>query len=103
MKETDKVTNTTKQTTIEVPGTELVLGDAVKLFDSPFGWATVVKVETFGVHLFRPYVHVSNFSYTGGVPHFIGTETLTVPREETKTYTVDAYTHEKMTGEARIE
>lgn len=57
---------------------EIGLGDVVSL-----GWtdgydnATVCKVNEDGtVNLFRIYVHTNDFSYTGGVICYVGTETV---------------------------
>jgi len=90
-----------KQVTIVVPGVDIVLGDAIKLMDTPYGWATVVKIEGDNLHVFRPFVHIGNFSYTGGVLHYTGTETFTVVRSA-RSYTVDSYTHELMTGKGAL-
>ncbi len=48
--------------------------------DEPFSCATVVKIdnERRMVYLFRPYVHCEDFSYTGGVIHYIGSETYPI-------------------------
>jgi hypothetical protein len=89
------------KSTVDIPGPEIVLGDVVRLIDGPYGWATVVKIEKDAIHLFRPYVHIGNFTYTGGVLHYIGTETLTIIRSS-RSYTVDAYTHEQMTKEGAL-
>lgn len=56
---------------------ELQLGDTVDLFDSgPFGSAVVTQIKDGFVHVFRPYCVTTDFSYTGGVIPYIGTETM---------------------------
>lgn len=59
----------------------LQLGDTVrrKGCEMPFGTATVKQIKDGHAHLFRPYVHTNDFSYTGGVICYIGTETYPVP------------------------
>jgi hypothetical protein len=76
---------------------ELVLGDAVRLLSSPYGWGTVVNVTDEEVHIFRPYVHIDDVEYTGGVLHYIGTSTVKVWRQDSREFEVDAFTHERMT------
>jgi len=87
--------------TITIEGTELILGDHIKILDSPYGWATVVKIEGRDATLFRPYVHLSDFTYTGGVPHYVGTETFTIALEG-RSYEVDSYQHEMMSREGAL-
>lgn len=88
--------------TIDVPARDLVLGDVVKVMEGAWGWATVVRIEEDVVHLFRPYVHVGDFSYTGGVLHYIGSETFSLIRDSGRSYTVDASTHKHRVGEGVI-
>ena len=76
---------------------ELVLGDVVKLFDSPFGWGTVVEVTDEVVKVFRPYVHINDFTYTGGVLHYVGHEYSTYHVDSRRPVEVDASTHRRMT------
>lgn len=41
----------------------------------PYNHCTVCKVNDDGtVNLFRPYTHTADFSYTGGVICYVGTE-----------------------------
>ncbi len=87
--------------TVEVEGTEVVLGDEVQVVDGPYGWATVVKIDGDNLHVFRPYVHIGDFSYTGGVLHYIGSETFTLIRSG-RSYTVDRYKHELMSKEGAL-
>lgn len=62
----------------------LSLGDIVQLFDDGYGTATVVQITDDEVHLFRPYVHTADFSYTGGVIPYIGTETVKLWRKDSR-------------------
>lgn len=84
--------------TIKLKAAELVLGDQVDLLGSPFGWATVVQITGEEVHMVRPYIHIADFTYTGGVMNYIGTETVKVFKGEgcSRTYNVDASTHARM-------
>jgi len=58
----------------------LGLGDIIELFDDGYGTATVQQVTADEVIAFRPYVHTADFSYTGGVMCYIGTETVKMGR-----------------------
>ena len=59
----------------KVPVSSLGLGDIVKVHDGPYGSATVRQVYSDGsVQVWRPYVMVADFSYTGGVIPSIGLE-----------------------------
>ena len=55
---------------------ELRLGDEVDLGLESYGTATVVKIKDGVVELIRPFIHIGEFSYTGGVLNYIGTETV---------------------------
>jgi hypothetical protein len=58
---------------------DLKLGDVVRLDLQAYGDATVRKINADGtVVVFRPYVHSEDFSYTGGVICYIGTEDVTL-------------------------
>ena len=58
---------------------DLKLGDVVNLDTQAYGHATVRKINEDGtVVVFRPYVHTEDFSYTGGVICYIGTENITL-------------------------
>lgn len=60
-------------TTVKVE--ELGLGDVVQLSFAEYGTATVYRVNPDGSRqVWRPYVHTSGFSYTGGVIPSIGIE-----------------------------
>jgi hypothetical protein len=65
----------------KVKASELALADVVKVFDDAYGYATVTQVTEDEVTLFRPYVHTSDFSYTGGVIPYVGVETTKVWRK----------------------
>lgn len=56
------------------------LGDIVELScisTAPYRHCTVSKLNEDGtVNLFRPYVHTSDFSYTGGVICYVGIENI---------------------------
>ncbi|MGE3483463.1 MAG: hypothetical protein AB7L09_01905 [Nitrospira sp.] len=75
---------------------DLVLGDEVRLFDTPFGWGTVVKITDEEVHIFRVYVHIHPVVYISGLLHYTGHELVTLPRDSTRDYDVDAYNHKRM-------
>lgn len=61
----------------QVAITTLALGDVVRLIDdAAYGCGTVQQITADEVHVFRPYVHTADFSYTGGVICYIGTETV---------------------------
>ena len=94
---------------IKLKADELVLGDKVQLLDDPYGWGTVTRIgagdtddDPSFVEIFRPYVHIGDFEYTGGVLHYIGTETVKVCRHGHRVFEVDAYTHEQMTKEGAL-
>lgn len=59
---------------------EMKLGDVVRAEDSHGDYVacTVIQIEGGEVTLFRPYVRVSDFIYTGGVIPYIGTETFKI-------------------------
>jgi hypothetical protein len=67
--------------------TDLVLGDTIKLWDGDYGCATVYRITDVGVHVWRPYIRTSEFSYGGAadrrvVPH-IGIEDFPLDRGNT--------------------
>jgi hypothetical protein len=70
----------------------LLLGDRVNLFaDQPgaaYGWATVVKVTEEEVTVVRPYVHVADFEYTGGLMSYLGQETCKLWRDGDRIFDV---------------
>jgi len=88
----------TYKTIVCLMASELVLGDRVLLFDDAYGWGTVVKIADEEVHVFRPYVHIGDFSYTGGVLHYIGSEVVKLykGKDTRQTYNVDSVNHDRM-------
>lgn len=58
----------------------LELGDEAKLEGNWNSYATftVVKIEENAIHVVRPYIHTSDFSYTGGVIPYVGMENFTL-------------------------
>ena len=66
----------------KVKASDLGLGDVVRFSKDGYGDATVIKIEEKDgdkwITVFRPYVHISDFSYTGGVIPYIGTERFSV-------------------------
>lgn len=75
----------------EVSLDKLALGDLVKLGDYPYDWATVVYLDDEVVKVYRPYVHVSPFSYGSGngsklIP-YLGHEEVTMRRADTRKVT----------------
>lgn len=45
---------------------------------NPYSDCTVIKIDETGVTVMRPYVHTSDFVYTGGVIGYIGIEQYTI-------------------------
>lgn len=88
--------------TLTMKADDLVLGDEVRLLEGPYGWGTVVQIKDDEVHIFRPYVHIGDFSYTGGVLYYIGSELIKVWRGASRVFTVDAYTHNRMAKEGAL-
>ncbi len=41
---------------------------------------TVVGISEENVKFIRPYVHLANFTFSGTVIHYLGTEEVTVPK-----------------------
>jgi len=78
--------------TTGVKASELRLGDVIK----PECWAeegyetgTVVEETDEVLVVFRPYIHLNNFSYGGKVIHYIGYEKYSILKYSTATtYTV---------------
>jgi hypothetical protein len=70
---------TPKKTGDKLRTSELLLGDTVYLASDPALGTMIVKNITCGeVTLFRPYPHAADFSYTGGVPCYVGVEEFKV-------------------------
>jgi len=72
----------------ETPMRDINLGDTVRLNLPEYGTATVFNVTEDEVHLVRPYIHLADFSYTGGVMHYTGTEIVKLWRDSDRTLTV---------------
>ncbi len=68
----------------EISVKDLRLGDAVRLSLQKFSDATVYRIneEKKCVDVWRPYVHTSEFSYTGGVVPYIGIEDFSISFEQ---------------------
>ena len=58
----------------QVKRSELKLGDIVQSFEGSYDHATVKQIKSASIVLFRPYVHTSDFSHSGGVICYIGFE-----------------------------
>lgn len=71
-----------------MPLSELRLGDTVELFDGPYSTAIVKQLTDNDVYFFRPYGHGENFSYTGGIICYTGTETFSRSRSTNETIKV---------------
>lgn len=67
---------------------DLKLGDVVQLSEGAYMCATVQQVTADEVILFRPYVHCADFSYSGGVITYIGTETVKYYKDTERWVTV---------------
>ena len=75
----------------QVAARDLELGDVVRIMDGvPYMDGTVVKVTEKFATLFRPFVHLSNYSSGSSVLHYVGTEKVDLWRgeETTTTYRV---------------
>lgn len=68
-----------------IPARDLKLGDVVDLdfMTGPFNTAIVRQATPEFVILFRPYVHNSDFSHTGGIICYHGSEDVTLLRDST--------------------
>lgn len=67
---------------------DLRLADVVELFDGEFSSAIVRQITADRVTLVRPYMAHDDFSYTGGVITYIGTEEVTLCVADTRTVTL---------------
>lgn len=74
---------------IELPISELEVGDVVQVFDGPFGTAIVDQVEEDKVWTFRPYGATSGFT-------MIGNKTITYTGQERMSYLRDSKTKLKV-------
>jgi len=86
---------------------DLRLGDQVRLFPEPYGWATVVKLQEHsnhgGVHLQRLYLHTADFSYTGGLMNYVGFETVIVHPDDRREFLATAYSRKRSEAFAKSE
>ena len=69
---------------------ELQLADVVAQHPlaGPFQGTIVTQIKDGEVHLFRPYGHSGDFSYTGGVIPYIGVETYKVEVDSATMWTL---------------
>jgi hypothetical protein len=68
---------------------DLQLGQKVRLFADPYGWATVVQKTDEFARLHRVYVHIADFSMSGGtVLHYTGYETIDLHVDSARTVEV---------------
>ena len=67
----------------KVSASELQLGDVVRVTEGEYSTATVYRLVDGAAQVWRPYVAVSDFSYTGGVIPTIGIEDFTLRGEVT--------------------
>lgn len=70
---------------MKVTTDQLKLGDIVKLGWDSYSTATIIKITENEITFFRPYVHTSDFEYSGGVIPYIGTEQFTIPKNKLNT------------------
>lgn len=67
-----------KESERSLKANEMKIGDVVKLANvtSAYSHSTVIKIDKENnlITLFRPYVHLADFTYTGGVIPYVGTE-----------------------------
>lgn len=91
--------------TVEADETTLRLGDTIRVDLEAYADAVVkqINVEKRLVELFRPYMHTSDFIYSGGVIPYIGTEnysinfgtTVTIVRESTVSEVINHETDQR--------
>lgn len=67
---------------------QLRLADTIQCFDGPWGTGVVQSIDDQYVTVFRPYGTTADFSYSGGVIPYIGTETIKYWRETTLDFIV---------------
>jgi hypothetical protein len=60
---------------------ECSLGDVVRsvINNDAFADSTIINITPEFVTLFRPYVHTSDFTYTGGIIPYVGFEKWDAP------------------------
>lgn len=66
---------------MKVPRNELRLGDVIQCFEGAYGTGTVTQVTETEIVVTRPYIQVSDFSYTGGLIPYTGLETIRMSRD----------------------
>ncbi len=75
-----------------IEGSNLKIGDVVKLNNGSHVSAsqemTVINKTEEEITFFRPYVNLSNFTYTGGAIPYIGIEKFTVFLPNSNTYII---------------
>jgi hypothetical protein len=64
---------------LKVKATDLRIGDVVRLNDLPWSTSIVKNIKDNLIHLWRPYGTTADFTYTGGVICYTGTEDYTIP------------------------
>jgi hypothetical protein len=69
-----------------VTANKLSIADIVQVFDDAFGTAIVKQVTEKEISFFRPYAVNADFSYTGGVLCYTGTEEWSVPNNDHTRY-----------------
>lgn len=74
-----------------VPYVEAKLGDTVKLFEGPWGFAIVTQITADEIILTRPYGTTADFSYTGGVIFYTGQEECKYLKSDTRFPTFEVW------------
>lgn len=64
-----------------IPRTEIKLGDIVQCFGGAYGTGTVTQVTPTEIVVTRPYLHVSDVEYTGGLLAYTGLEVIRYPSD----------------------
>jgi hypothetical protein len=83
--EQPKLSSWTEYPNREFKVDELRAGDIVQLFEGPWGTGIVKTKDDDSVTFFRPYGTASEFTFTGGVICFTGTEVFSRPLPSTQT------------------
>lgn len=76
---------------VQIPIKEMKLGDTVKLFDGPFGYAIVNQITDDEVILTRPYGTTADFSYSGGVIFYTGQEVCKYLKTDSRFPTLEVW------------
>jgi len=69
---------------MQISRNEVKLGDTLKLFDGPWGFAIVTQITDDEIIIHRPYGATSDFSYSGGVIFYTGIEVCKYLRTDTR-------------------